>query len=822
MSFSALLIEVAYTRIFSFKLYYYYVFLIIGLALLGTGAGGVFVAVSKRLRRASTDSIIFWCFLLGAASTIAGYAIVAYIHINTLAVWLYTSSQSGVAFLQLLAMCLCVFVSFIPPGIMISTLFGRRPRGAGGVYFADLVGAGVACALVIYLIDDLGAPATVMVAALAMAAGAVWVGLRRRPWAVAMAVPVLASAAVFVVGPGLLPPQQIDTSKTLSASSKVAYSGWGPVFRVDASEPIPLGKPGPGGLVPETMLLEHDAIIGAGIYHWNGKRSSIAAYHFGTQTLSLPFDVMGGAPDREAVIGAAGGHEVLASLGYGAKHIDAVELNPVTTNLVEHVYANFDGHLAQYPGVDYITGDGWSFMARHKGRFNLVWYPAPDSYAANNAGLASANVSVESYLYTTNALESMFQHTTNSGFFVAQFGEVNDVYDLRTARLVATARQALAEMGISDPRDHIMVSMSKTNFLGSQPVSTIFVKREPFTPAQEQGFLAGVKKVPDTSILYAPGQKVAPNPVQSVVTVPNDRLNAFYASFPYNITPTTENDPYFYHFSRFGTVLDNYTHSLSSVDRENQVAERVLLLVLAVSIVAGAIFLLLPFATIRKKWVRLPRKGWSAVYFAGLGLGFMFFEITLMQDLNLFLGYPSYALTVTLMALLVFSGLGALLSERVRHRARAIPALLVALAALTLFYLVGLIPLTDALLNAPMAARVLVTLAVLAPLGLCLGMFMPIGVSEIAQLGDSPREYVAWGWAVNGFAAVVGTALATILAMSFGFAFVLGLALASYTVAVAAWLLLVRPRRAGRSSRGRHSPGTSVVRVETPVGAGRG
>ena len=282
------------------------------------------------------------------------------------------------------------------------------------------------------------------------------------------------------------------------------------------------------------------------------------------------------------------------------------------------------------------------------------------------------------------------------------------------------------------------------------------------------------------------------NPVNTVVQTPAAQLGSFYESYPYDITPTTDNDPYFYHFARFGTVTSNFFHSLSSSDRENAVGERVLLLLLALSIIAAAVFLLLPFAVIRNVWTRLPRKGMSAVFFGGVGLGFIFFEITLMQLLNLFLGFPTYSLTITLMSLLVFTGLGALASQRVKRRAQAIPVLLLALGALTLFYLLGLSPLTNALLGAPLAARIIVSFVVMAPLGLCLGMFMPIGLGEISQLGEFPREYVAWGWAVNGFASVVGSALATILSMTFGFDWVLFFGLVCYVLAVGAWLMLSR------------------------------
>ena len=170
--------------------------------------------------------------------------------------------------------------------------------------------------------------------------------------------------------------------------------------------------------------------------------------------------------------------------------------------------------------------------------------------------------------------------------------------------------------------------------------------------------------------------------------------------------------------------------------------------------------------------------------------------------MNLFLGYPTYSLTVTLMSLLIFTGIGAYLSGRRRAQANTVPFLLVGITALTLFYLFGLTPMTDALLNLAFTLRVLISFIVLAPLGLCLGMFMPIGLAHVAGLGEFPREYVAWGWAVNGFASVVGSALATILAMIYGFDVVLFLGLVAYLIALLAWFRLSQPT-AGRR-RGLH------------------
>jgi predicted MFS family arabinose efflux permease len=91
-----------------------------------------------------------------------------------------------------------------------------------------------------------------------------------------------------------------------------------------------------------------------------------------------------------------------------------------------------------------------------------------------------------------------------------------------------------------------------------------------------------------------------------------------------------------------------------------------------------------------------------------------------------------------------------------------------------------------------MAGRVLIAFGLLAPLGICLGMFMPLGVRAVSAMSEARREYVAWGWAVNGFSSVVGAVLATLLSMIFGFHAVLLLGLGAYLLALVAWRSLQR------------------------------
>ena len=114
---------------------------------------------------------------------------------------------------------------------------------------------------------------------------------------------------------------------------------------------------------------------------------------------------------------------MLASLHFDAGHIDAVELNPVTYDLVTDEMADYSGHLADHPKVSYVKGDGRSYLARSDDRYDLVWYPAPDSYSAANAASAGAFVLSESYLYTSETIKSSLEHLTPHGLLAAQFGE---------------------------------------------------------------------------------------------------------------------------------------------------------------------------------------------------------------------------------------------------------------------------------------------------------------------------------------------------------------------------------------------------------------
>jgi MFS family permease len=174
-------------------------------------------------------------------------------------------------------------------------------------------------------------------------------------------------------------------------------------------------------------------------------------------------------------------------------------------------------------------------------------------------------------------------------------------------------------------------------------------------------------------------------------------------------------------------------------------------------------------------------------------------------------------LTVTLASILVFTGLGALASKRFAGKTWLMPVLLAVLAAITVFYEFGLENLSENLLDQSFAIRVIVSLIVLAPLGLCLGMFMPLGLGMVSELSTHGDEYVAWSWAINGFFSVIGSVLTTILSMTFGFSVVQFLALGVYAVAALSFTRLARRARKAPAIDLSEAADTPAVPEPAPV-----
>jgi spermidine synthase len=790
ISLAAILLEISLTRVFSFKLVYYFTYAILGIALLGMGAGGVFVAMIPRERRAALDRMIPLYCLLAALGVFVSYLAVLWLPVNALeAVRALPQGEMG-TFLReggkLALLCVLIFLPFLGAGLAISTILATNPDRINRLYGFDLVGAALGCAIAVPVMLALSPPGGALLggALFAMAGLPLLRGAGSR-----MSGVLAATSLVLLAGALLshrLPDPVVDSAKTMGIRQKVLFSRWHPIFRVDVL-PFPTGS-------DHVRVISHDGMWGAVLPSFDGDLGKLTRYE--TDERSYPFRLID--RPRVAIVGAAGGNEVLASLYFGAEHVTAVELNPVTVSLLTDHYKDYTGGLAEHERVTLVNAEGRSFFMSSPELYDVIWFVTPDSYAAMNAASSGAYVLSESYLYTVEMLIEAFEHLSTDGIIVTQFGGERDPQSrpAMSARYLATAREAFRRLGIEDFARHVMVSTYPSYPLGG---CSLVLKRSPVTEADIERFTAATKQVRKGKVRFSWKEPRTEHPYQKIIRGDPAELENWYDAYPYQIHPVTDDAPFFWHIVRFRTALATSFEPTQS-SHKSGIGERLLVLLLVIATVLAAVFLLAPLRLRRHVWREIPHKGPAAVYFASLGTGFMFLEVSLIQRFTLFLGYPTYSLSVTLFALLLSTGIGSLMSERLGARSnRLLGVLAAALVGLALFYTVGLTPLFDGLVGGPLALRIAVAVMVLAPLGVCLGVFMPLGLRTVAATTSRGEEYVAWAWAINGFFSVISSLLSSILSMIIGFTLVMWVAVGIYLIGMAALARIPLGHRAAPS-----------------------
>jgi predicted membrane-bound spermidine synthase len=204
-----------------------------------------------------------------------------------------------------------------------------------------------------------------------------------------------------------------------------------------------------------------------------------------------------------------------------------------------------------------------------------------------------------------------------------------------------------------------------------------------------------------------------------------------------------------------------------------------------VSTAIALFFLLGPLLARRAPLLRAPDRAErlrALLFFLCVGAGFVYVELALVQHFVMYLGHPIYALSTVLVALLLSTGAGSLLTARIglerARKAARVRALVLAVALVLYSLLLGRV--LGLAVSLPFALRLAVTLVLLAPLGLLLGSQTPLGVRIT---GARAAELVPWGWGLNGVASVVATAVGTLVAMHFGFRWLLVAGAGTYLLA---------------------------------------
>jgi hypothetical protein len=802
-------------RLLSIIQWHHFAFLVISLALLGYGASGTFLTLLQRpLLRRFPAAFPLLAVSFGV-SAVGSFVVAQRLRLNPLEVMWDPFQFASFASLYLL-----LAVPFFCAGAAIGLALMRFEGSIHAIYRSDLVGAacGAVTAIVaLYLLTPetclrLVGLAGWLAAAVALTGRGGAPGFRsdrlegghtdggvsdsvdtsRRGWQRAViAMLLLAGIGVSFAWPGSWLAPRMSEYKAQRKALTV------PGVEVLAERSSPLGaiavlrsprvpfRVAPGlsfaftGTVPEQVLVFSDGEIAAIVDQKPVDGRSLA--YLDHLPAVLAFELL--ERPRAALVGTGGGSAVTLALRQQASEVHLIEADPRVLEVVAEDLEELSGDLYGNPRVKLHGVASRSFFAGDRKPFDLIWLQLP-------AGASPAARALrESYTETVEALALLLKRIGDGGL-LAIGGDI-DAPPRASLRLLATLSKALEQERL-EPEASIAVIRSWSSFM-------VLVDPDGWTDA-ELDVVRSFCAERSFDLAYYPGMSeseanrfnLLPEPAlfRGATALLGPDRDRFIESYKFAIDPTTDDRPYFFHFLRWRTLGE-----LMALRARGGAALMewgyVLLVAAAVqAALAGLVLILLPLWVMRRR-LRSPGAGRVGTYFLYLGLAFLLLEIAFIQRLTLFLADPLRAAATVLAGFLFFAGLGSGASRRfeLRWGPRALPAVLVGVAALALLYLLFLPPLFRAGLGLSIWIKTPAVLLVIAPLAFLMGMPFPLGLRRVAR---THHRLVPWAWGVNGWASVLAAVLAALLAVHVGFTAVIATGCVLYLLAT-----LVQPAQSG-------------------------
>jgi hypothetical protein len=782
LSAAMLAFELTLTRLFALAQFYHFAFMAISLALLGSGAAGSLLSAAPGAGRHPAR----WTAGFGLAALFS-FALFHLVPFDSYAI-AWDSRQA----LYLILTFAGAALPFLGSGLVVGGLLAEEPTRSHQVYAANLAGSALGCVLVMPLLALVGGEGALLIsAALGFTAALLFLTeCRRNVDRIAGGAAALIAATVLV-GLAVLHPGWIEaplspykglSQALLAPGARHTLSRWNAIARVDvvesesihimpglslnaqiASPPLQAGLTLDGdNLMPVTALPPDDALAGR-----------LAA--------NVP-QVVAAALRPEAssmlILEAGGGWEALMALaGEAPGAVTVIEPNPLVARILRDDYADFTAHLYTDPRLTLVVDEGRTYLRRTRLAYDVILFGLSDSFHPVTSGAYSLS---EDYRYTVEALSDALNRLQPDGVLVIT--RWLQTPPTESLRVLATLDEALRARGIEDPGSHLAAFRTMRTM-------TFVAGGEPFSPAEQEAlrtfcaerafdlvWLPGIR--PDETNRY----NRLPEPIyyqafHDLLTNPGGFIDAY----DFDIRPVTDDRPFFFHYFRWRQTPEILATLGMTWQPFGGSGYLVLVALLALVSTLAAALIIGPLM-LRRAGSGLhgasPALRWrTLVYFGVLGMGFLFIEIPLAQHFILFLGQPVTALAAVLFAILLFSGLGSLLSPRWRLRS----ALLILIGA-TLAAPPALRGVFTLALGWPLGVRIAVSIASLAPLGLLMGMPFARGLAliEAAAPGLTP-----WAWAVNGCTSVISAVLAVMIAISAGFSAVLWIGAGLYGLALA-------------------------------------
>ena len=764
VSFSLLAFEISLVRVLSVMLSYHYVFAVSSLALLGLGAGAVFVNLQDSNLKDKNQATLNQLTLRISSCALS---------MSVSLVIMVILGQHGINSLVIYVLVL------IPPfffgGMFISEVFRIFPSLSGKIHGADLIGAAAGCIGVVWIYNIFGGITAILFFSLILAVTAFVLFVKNngiqdlKKFKIA-ALPTLSivivlgllavnlnNSSLFEIPIGLNPEKEIHDSLNIFGG-EIKETNWNIFGRTDLVEYEDMGF--------KDIYL--DGTAGSPMYEFNGDLENPNSEVEDLKNFPGYFPYLfleENEKENVLIIGPGGGRDVLTALLGGAGEITAVEVNKSLVDMVKKHSSYNGGIYTEFENVDLHVEEGRNFVRRQKDeKYDLIKFTLP---VTNTSRSPEGYTLTENYLFTANSISEYLDLLNDEGSVVVVAHD-----DLEMLRLLSLSLKVLEEKGINNSK-----AMEHVYMLDADPNPLFVLKKAPLTEDLAQSkyetALEELQFYPGNSYIPHIGTSEQLHPALFQLSqgrIDLDQLYGMVEERGYDIRPVTDNSPFFYNFTL--QVPDSISSAM------------LLSIIMMVGVTVPSLFLGERSGFKSNKLFDTLR---YILIFTFLGVGYMLIEITLIQEFILYLGYPILSLTVLLFTLLLGTGIGSIWSNKVSTekiyntlRNMVFVGLLVLLAY---NYLIPL--LFDNILGFPLYIRIISAFIMLLPLGFFLGIPFPLSIRALKE--KEMGKTITWMWGINSVSSVLGSVLTIYIAINWGFSQALLLGIFCYFIILLLW-----------------------------------
>jgi len=741
--------EIIITRISSLVFTYNYAFVIISLAILGLGSGGIYSFYRWRAKNIHKPEEIY--------STLSFNSGLFSIFIGLFAILITTLSFFTNPFLYFSLS----FIPFFFAGIVLSLVFQSFAGDSFRLYASDLVGAASGAVIAILILDKIGGANSVLfISLLGIVSSFLFikrcskrvVNLKnlRFPSIVTIIFIMIFVFNLLFGFLGSIPVRKSDIKDLYlilnepNLKAEIVESRWSAFGRTDL-----VGY----GDNDSVKFLFIDGAAGTPMFKFDGDiENAYDNLDFLKMIFSgtFPFFFLGeDEKDNMLIVGPGGGREIIIGLSNGVKNIVGVEINEDFVDIVKE-YKEYNGGIyADFSNVEIIVNEGRSYIRSIKDKFDIIMIIQPFTKSSRSF---EGYTLTENYLLTVESIKDYLNHLSDEGRIITVLHNNNEIL-----RFITSAMVALEDNGIDNEE-----AMKYFYTVGKEINPVLVLKKNPFTVDEAEKRYEGMLSLELVSRgSYIPyieqetayfrdekGDVIEGNLFNdSLISLAKGEieLTDLIKETGFNIKPTTDDRPFFF--------------------KDEKGIPKNILPILIVAIVINVILVIVSIIISRKNKKVSKLLALSLL----LGFGFIIIEISFFQKLILYMGSPIISLAVILGSLLMGMGIGSFSARKIyskqNQKKLVIFSLIVFIVTTGLFFALSAI--LNNLLGFSIYIKALISSLILIPIGFILGIPFPTGIRLAEEIGC--KNFITWMYGINGTMAVLGSVTAISLSTVFGF-----------------------------------------------------